>query len=130
MVIGRAPVASTLGIGMFMVLGLVFLVAIWASAALGVAMLVTGTGLAISRRWRKWGLVVLAAGVVGASLGCVGLGILAWWLSSGQGSTEQWLLFGAAGFGWGALAATGILLLFAWLEVPNRWSDRRKHGNA
>ena len=111
---------------MFMVLGAALFVALVASSVLGLIMLLTGAGLVFSSRWRGWGSAILGGGVLGAGLSCVGIAVINWLFSSGPIPSEVWLLFCAAGFGWGGLAAGGALVLLAWLKLPNRWSDRRR----
>jgi hypothetical protein len=93
-------------------------------------MLLTGTRLAVSLRLRNWGLLILGGGLVGAALGSVVLALLSWIVSSTWSSVELWILFGAAGFGWAAFLVAGVLVLVAWLRMPNRWIDRRRNASA
>jgi hypothetical protein len=115
---------------MLMASSLAFLLALVASACLGLVMLLTGTRLAVSLRMRNWGLAILGGGLVGAALGSVVLALLSWIVSSTWSSAELWILFGAAGFGWAALLVAAMLVLLAWLRMPNRWIDRRRNANA
>ena len=112
---------------MLMVLGLVVFLILAGSAVLGVLMLLIGAGLSASRRWRRAGVIALSAGLCGSLLSV--LGLLALTLSMGsRASTETWVLFAAAGFGWGALVALGFYVLASLLGHPNRWVDRKRNA--
>ena len=93
-------------------------------------MLLLGLGMGLSNRWRAWGVVMLSVGTAGAVMSCLGLALLSWLLNITSLVAETWLLFAAAGFGWSALAAGGVLMLLGWLRVPNRWGDRKRNANA
>src|SRR5207237_670833 len=95
-------------------------------AALGALMLLVGALASLRQTWRKRALAVLAAGLIGAALTCLGLRIVTWVFSGGQPPPGVWLLFGAAGFGWASLMSAGLIAFLPWFRVPNRWIDRRK----
>src|SRR5690348_7465582 len=100
----------TLGIGMFMVLGLAAFLVLASSAVLGGVMLIATTVLALSRKWRTAGLIGLFAGLAGAAVSALGFATLLWLVGS-QAPIQTWLLFVAAGFGWLALGAIGLYAL-------------------
>jgi hypothetical protein len=114
---------------MLMVLGLGVFLVLTGSAVLGMLMLIAGTAMAASRKWRPVGVIALCAGCCGALLALLGLLVLTL-LLDGQTGTEIWLLFAASGFGWAALISFGLYGLANLLQQPGRWIDRKRNANA
>ena len=115
---------------MFMILGAAMFLVLMGSAVLGVVMLLIASGLAVTRVWRRAGLIMVSAGAIGAALGLLALLVLNWLLGPTDTPVETWMVFGAAGFGWAALMSGIVTALIALLRQPNSWSERRKHSNA
>jgi hypothetical protein len=115
---------------MFMILGAVAFLLLIGSAVLGVVMLLIVFGLIVTRTWRRAGVVILCAGVIGSVLGLSALFVLNRVTGNAQTPVETWILFAAGGFGWAALVSTGVVALTVLLRQPNRWVERRRNANA
>ena len=100
------------------------------SAMMGVLMLLTASGLIMTRTWRHAGLIMLGAGIVGATLSLATLLALNWSLGTALTPVETRVIFTAAGFGWTALVTIVAIALIALLRQPNRWVERRRSLNA
>jgi hypothetical protein len=111
---------------MFTVLGPLLFLALIGSALIGLAMLFVAVGMSIRPESRRWGTLILWAGLGGGVLGALALLTLKLRLPDAHTPPEAWILFVSAGFGCASLLAAVSLVLSGLLGLPNRWADRRK----
>jgi hypothetical protein len=126
---GYAPLNSTLGIVMFMILGAAVFMILIGSAAVGILMLLLTAGLIASRTWRRTGVIALSAGLGGAGLAALALVGLNWLTENSSIPLNTWLVVLAAGFGWAALLSLVVFILVTWLRQPARWVERKRNAN-
>ena len=100
------------------------------AAAFGAALLVASCVLLVRRKYRAWGLAVVAGGVLGAALAFGAYAFYGLVVASGHdvllGRSSAVLI--AAGFGGGGIFGALVLMLVHLLQSPNRWSDRHRLG--
>ena len=113
-----------------MFLGTLAFLVLLGSAFLGALVLVAGIVLAVTKAWRRAGVLALSAGLFGAVLGAGALLGLEALLGATHSPLGVWLLFGAAGFGWFGLVSLGTFVALVVLGRPTRWADRRREANA
>jgi hypothetical protein len=114
-----------------MILGTLAFLALVVSACLGLLMLVVSVALTFLKNWRSLGGLIFGGGVFGALFGTLALVVLEALLSpSSRSPLLVWLVFGAAGFGWGGLLSGGAFLAIRILGQPTRWADRQRGANA
>ena len=112
-----------------MFLGTLAFLALLGSAFLGALVLVAGLILAVTKTWRRAGVLALVAGLLGAVLGACLLFALEFLLDVGHSPIGVWFLFEAAGFGWLGLFSLGAFVGIVVLGRPTRWADRHREAN-
>jgi hypothetical protein len=113
-----------------MFLGTLAFLSLLGSAFLGGVVLVAGLVLAVTKTWRRAGLLALAAGLLGALPGVGILLALEFLLGVAHSPLGVWLLFAAAGFGWLGLLSLAMFVAVVVFGRPTRWADRRREANA
>ena len=109
---------------------------VWAlltlAAVFGVFVLLTGSVLALIPKLRRFGIVVVCGGFLGA---LAAFTLFALVVLLGEGGREPLIgpvagVFSAAGFGIGGSVGAGLFGMARLLRLPNRWADRRRAGHA
>jgi hypothetical protein len=102
------------------------------AAVFGVFVLAAGFVLLLIPRLRRFGIVVVCGGFLGALAAFMLFALVVLLVEGGREPTISPVagVISAAGFGIGGSVGAALFGMARLLQLPNRWADRRRAGHA